>query len=112
MKELFATSPIFGTMIPPVPEKLGWLSLRVGNIQDWNLDLSDQKYVELPLSSVERHSVKDGDLLLARAIASQDHLGKCVIAHPRGENWAFDSHLMRLRFDLKQVDQSSFGTFS
>ena len=104
MAELFAASPIFGTMIPPVTEKRGWLSLRVGNIQDWNLDLSDQKYVDLPSASVERHSVKDGDLLLARAIASQDHLGKCVIAHPNGAQWAFDSHLMRLRFDLKQTE--------
>jgi type I restriction enzyme S subunit len=104
MAELFATSPIFGSMIPPVPEKCGWLSLRVGNIQDWTLDLSDSKYVDLPTASVERHSVKDGDLLLARAIASQDHLGKCVIAHPNDEQWAFDSHLMRLRFDLKRTE--------
>jgi type I restriction enzyme, S subunit len=104
MAELFATSPIFGSMIPPVAEKCGWLSLRVGNIQDWTLDLSDSKYVDLPPASVERHSVKDGDLLLARAIASQDHLGKCVIAHPNGEQWAFDSHLMRLRFDQQHTE--------
>jgi len=43
-------------------------------------------------------------LLLARAIASQDYLGKCVIAHPNGEQWAFDSHLMRLRFDHKRIE--------
>lgn len=48
--------------------------------------------------------MKDGDLLLARAIASQDHLGKCVIARPQGQRWAFDSHLMRLRFDLVQIE--------
>jgi len=100
---VFATSPIFGTMIPPVLEKRAWLSLRVGNIQDWTLDLSDRKYVDLPRESVDRYTVKEGDLLLARAIASQDHLGKCVVAHPNGEKWAFDSHLMRLRFDLKLV---------
>jgi type I restriction enzyme S subunit len=103
MAELFDAPPIFGTMIPPVEEKRDWLSLRVGNIQDWTLDLDDRKYVNLPPTSVERHSVKDGDLLLARAIASQDHLGKCVIAHPNGERWAFDSHLMRLRFDLSRI---------
>src|SRR5207247_804654 len=47
---------------------------------------------------------KDGDILLARAIASQDHLGKCVVVHPNGEQWAFDSHLMRLRFDNNRVE--------
>jgi len=99
MSELFVAPPIFGSMIPPLAEKRGWLSLRVGNIQDWTLDLRDSKYVDLPPESVDRHSVRDGDLLMARAIASKDHLGKCVIAHPNGEQWAFDSHLMRLRFD-------------
>ena len=104
MTDLFATSPIFGTMIPPVAEKCGWLALRVGNIQDWTLDLTDSKYVDLPTASQERHAVNDGDLLMARAIASQDHLGKCVVAHPNGARWAFDSHLMRLRFDQRRTE--------
>ncbi len=101
---LFAAPPIFGSMIPPVEEKRDWLALRVGNIQNWALDLSDRKYVDLPAGTAERHSVRDGDLLLARAIASEEHLGKCVVANPSGERWAFDSHLMRLRFDLQQTE--------
>jgi type I restriction enzyme S subunit len=104
MSGLFAAPPIFGSMIPPVTERRGWLALRVGNIQNWTLDFSDRKYVDLPTGSVERHSVKDGDLLLARAIASEEHLGKCVVANPRDEHWAFDSHLMRLRFDRQQAE--------
>jgi type I restriction enzyme S subunit len=104
MSELFAAPPIFGSMIPPVAERRGWLALRVGNIQDWTLDFNDRKYVDLPTGSVERHTVKDGDLLLARAIASEEHLGKCVVANPRDEHWAFDSHLMRLRFDRQQAE--------
>ena len=99
MADLFATSPIFGSMIPPESEERGWLSLRVGNIQDWNLDFSDQKYIDLSKEAIERHSVRDGDLLMARAIASREHLGKCVVVYPRGRKWAFDSHLMRIRFD-------------
>lgn len=98
MSELFETSPIFGTMIPGEAERGSWLCLRVANIQDWQLTLEDKKYVDLPTSAVERHSVKAGDLLMARAIASREHLGKCVVAQPGDELWAFDSHLMRLRF--------------
>lgn len=98
MSELFETSPIFGTMIPGEAERGSWLCLRVANIQDWQLTLEDKKYVDLPTSAIERHSVKAGDLLMARAIASQEHLGKCVVAQPGDELWAFDSHLMRLRF--------------
>lgn len=103
MASLFEASPIFGTMIPPSPDGGDWLSLRVANIQDWRLDLSDQKYVALPPNTIERHSVKDGDLLLARAIASQEHLGKAVVAVPAGRKWAFDSHLMRLRFNTERA---------
>ena len=98
MAELFVTSPIFGTMIPGAADSGSWLCLRVANIQDWQLDLSDQKFVDLPDSMLERHVVQDGDLLMARAIATQDLLGKCIVARPGAERWAFDSHLMRLRF--------------
>jgi type I restriction enzyme S subunit len=103
MRELFSAPPIFGSMVPPDSEKRAWLSLRVGNIQDWKLDLTDSKYIDLPPESIERHTVKDGDLLIARAIASQEHLGKCVVAYPREERWAFDSHLMRVRFDATRT---------
>lgn len=85
-------------MIPAEADGGSWLCLRVANIQDWRLTLDDKKYVDLPASAVVRHSVKAGDVLMARAIASQDHLGKCIVAQPGGEQWAFDSHLMRLRF--------------
>jgi type I restriction enzyme S subunit len=104
MEHLFSASPIFGTMIPPRVDGGAWLSLRVGNIQDWQLDLTDQKFVELPASTVERHSVRDGDVLLARAIASREHLGKAVVVYPNGGQWAFDSHLMRLRFNAEKAE--------
>ena len=84
MAPLFEASPIIGTMLPPSDGGGSWLSLRVANIQDWRLDLSDQKFVDLPVRTVERHGVRDGDLLMARAIVSQEHLGKAVVARPRG----------------------------
>jgi type I restriction enzyme S subunit len=103
MSELFRSSPNYGTMIPGTEEPRPWLCLRVANIQGWALDLTSTKYVRLPPEAVERHGVLDGDMLLARAIASEDHLGKSVVVHPGSEHWAFDSHLMRLRFDPAQA---------
>jgi type I restriction enzyme S subunit len=96
--EAFAESPNYGSMIPPGATGTH-LSLRVANIQNGRLTLADRKYIDLPSKETARHSVRDGDLLLARAIASIDHLGKCVIAAPGNEAWAFDSHLMRLRLN-------------
>ena len=103
ISSVLAIPPNYGTMTKPHEGPNGWLDLRVLNIQEGRLDLSDEKYVHLPSDMVERHEVQDGDLLLARAIGSLDHLGKCFVAYPSGRKWAFDSHLMRLRFDRKRV---------
>jgi type I restriction enzyme S subunit len=104
MGDLFAIPPNYGTMIVPSESKRGWLDLRVANIQNGILDLSDKKFVDLTDDMIERHEVRKGDLLLARAIGSQEHLGKCFIADPGPERWAFDSHLMRIRFDTNKVE--------
>jgi type I restriction enzyme S subunit len=100
--DLFLEPPCYGSMTPP-GERGRWTSLRVGNIQDWKLDLVDEKYIDLPADKVRRYSLKDGDIMLARAIASQDHLGKCIVVYPGERRWAFDSHLMRLRLDLNRI---------
>jgi type I restriction enzyme S subunit len=98
MHDIIEGTPNYGTMIPPRPEVGGWLDIRVANIREGELDLSDRKYVDLPADAVVRHEVRPGDLLLARAIGSYEQLGKCIVADPGGERWAFDSHLMRVRF--------------
>jgi type I restriction enzyme S subunit len=95
--DLFAQKPNYGTMIPAKTELLPWLCLRVANIQDGRLTLTDRKYVSLPDVHVARHEIQAGDILMARAIGSLEHLGKCVVASPGAEKWAFDSHLMRVR---------------
>jgi type I restriction enzyme S subunit len=102
MGQLFASPPNYGTMQQPFSHPSGWLDLRVANIQEGVLDLSDRKYVELEPTMISRHEVRDGDLLLARAIGSKEHLGKCIVARPGLERWAFDSHLMRIRLDAER----------
>lgn len=102
--ELCETSPNYGTMVPARANEGEWLSLRVANIQDGLIDLTDQKFVDLPVEMLERHTVKDGDLLLARAIGSKEHLGKCIVARPGNHRWAFDSHLMRVRLNRQRCE--------
>ncbi|MFI6037491.1 restriction endonuclease subunit S [Streptomyces sp. NPDC051315] len=96
---LLLVKPGYGTMIPATEQKSGHLCIRVANIQNWSLDLSSRKYVTLPPDDGERHEVATGDLLMARAIATQEHLGKAIVAEPGNEKWAFDSHILRLRFN-------------
>jgi type I restriction enzyme S subunit len=112
MGELFKEKPNYGTMSPASKEGGEWLCLRVANIQGWNLDLGDRKYVDLESSTAAaRHSVAQGDLLLARAIATEEHLGKAIVADPGEEKWAFDSHLMRIRLDASRVQPQYVRAF-
>jgi type I restriction enzyme S subunit len=110
MRETFEIPPNYGTMIPPASEG-AWLDLRVGSIQNGVLALSERKYVDLPPETVARHEVRDGDLLLARAIGSVEQLGKCIIAYPGKEKWAFDSHLMRVRFRPETIHPEMIRSF-
>jgi type I restriction enzyme S subunit len=103
-EQLLELPPNFGSMIPPKTDALEWVSLRVANIQNWALTLADTKYIDLPPDSVDRHTLRDGDIILARAIASEEHLGKCVVVRPAGRKWAFDSHLMRIRLNTQKID--------
>jgi type I restriction enzyme S subunit len=95
----FETKPNYGTMTPAdeVTGSDGVVCLRVGNIQNNRIDLSDRKYVQRGAIHPERHTVKTGDIVLARAIASEEHLGKAVVITPQEDGYAFDSHLMRIR---------------
>lgn len=104
--ELCGTTPNYGTMVPARADEGEWLSVRIANIQDGLLDLTDQKFVNLPDEMLERHTVKDGDILLARAIGSKDHLGKRIVARPGSQTWAFDSHLMRVRLNRQRCEPS------
>jgi type I restriction enzyme S subunit len=103
LSSLLAIPANYGSMTEPHDSPDGWLDLRVANIQDGNLDLTSEKYIHLPSDMIERHEVRDGDLLMARAIGSLEHLGKCVVVRPGSRRWAFDSHLMRLRFDQRRA---------
>lgn len=59
---------------------------------------------------MERFSLRLGDILLARAIGSLDHLGKAVIVDPPTP-WTFDSHLMRLRLMASRMVPEVFKAF-
>jgi len=103
IEDLLLRSPNYGSMIPVRNNSGEWINLRVANIQNGALDLTDTKYIDLPDESISRHTVQDGDLLLARAIGSREHLGKCIVVYPGNNKWAFDSHMMRVRPNQEKI---------
>lgn len=100
--ELMLSPPTLGTMAKPSADKARWLDLRVANIQGGMLTLEDQKWLDLSEQEINRFQLVAGDVILARAIGSLDHLGKAVVVYPDGD-WTFDSHLMRLRLDAQRI---------
>jgi type I restriction enzyme S subunit len=100
--DLMVSPPTLGTMAKPSENKARWLDLRVANIQGGKLTLEDRKWLDLSEREIERFQLVAGDVILARAIGSVDHLGKAVVVYPDGD-WTFDSHLMRLRFDPRRM---------
>jgi type I restriction enzyme S subunit len=93
----FAKNPQIGTIVP-AQESGQQLVVRVGEIGDYNVAIERCKAVTLQGSELQRFLLKPGDFLLARAIGSQDHLGKASVLQGIDRPIVFDSHVMRLRF--------------
>ena len=110
LAELLAEPPTLGTMAKPSSNEGRWLDLRVANIQGGQLRLNDKKWLNLPDGQIKRFALRDGDIVLARAIGSLDHLGKAVVVYPGGD-WTFDSHLMRVRLDRSRLLPEVFKGF-
>jgi len=110
LSEVIAEPPTLGTMAKPSATHGKWLDLRVANIQGGQLTLRDRKWVDLPNDQVDRFALRSGDVVLARAIGSLDHLGKAVVVSPDGD-WTFDSHLMRVRLVRSRLLPEVFKCF-
>lgn len=74
--DVLAEPPTLGTMAKSSSSSGKWLDLRVANIQGGQLTLNDKKWLDLPDAQISRFALKNGDVVLARAIGSLDHLGK------------------------------------
>lgn len=105
--QLLANDPRIGTLVP-ASDKPGTLVVRVGELGAYDVDLSRSKRASLSDGEFERFGLETGDVLLARAIGSEDHLGKSSVLQPYSEPVAFDSHVMRLRFRDEFLDPYVF----
>lgn len=107
LSEVFATKPSLGTTTP-VSANGQYKIVRVGEIGNVNIALVRCGNVNLTLVERNRYSLVNGDIILARAIGSIDHLGKASIVKKTDEEIVFDSHVMRIRFDQKKINPYYF----
>lgn len=76
--------------------------IRMNNIVDGELDLTDLKHMRMPKSEVESLVLKDGDILFNRT-NSKELVGKCAAFHAKGE-FVFASYLIRVRAISEKAD--------
>jgi type I restriction enzyme S subunit len=107
--DLLLIPPGLGTTKPCEPD--GALRcIRVGEVGFGDIDLEACGFVNLTESERSRFMAEAGDILLARAIGSEEHLGKLSICRPHAGILAFDSHLMRLRVDPSRLLPQFLGS--
>jgi len=102
LSDSFLDSPRIGTTTPAFGG--GDIKVvRVGELGHKKIKFSKCKSVSLSEQEKTRYLLHTGDIVLARAIGSINHLGKASLFENIGDSVVFDSHVMRLRFDENRM---------
>lgn len=83
--------------------KTGVPVLRMGNIRDGRIDLSDLKYMDPAKEDVASYTVRRGDILFNRT-NSPELVGKAAVYDLDGRPVVFASYLVRVECDERLVD--------
>jgi len=92
----------YGTSAKANSTGVGVPVLRIVNIKERALDLSELKHIPLPKKTHEGLLLRDGDVLIIRTSGSRDLVGTCAVFHGEGD-FVFASYLIRLRFNPSKV---------
>jgi type I restriction enzyme S subunit len=93
------TDATYGTSEKTSDDQTGVPILRMGNIQDGRLRLSDLKYLHLSSSDRTKYILERGDILVNRT-NSAELVGKCAVFDHEGD-YGYASYIIRLRVDNK-----------
>ena len=88
----------------------GTAILRINNIKERKLDVTNLKYINLPEKTCKGLLLNDGDLLIIRTSGSRDLVGTCAVFHEEGK-YVFASYLIRLRTDKQKADPDYIAWF-
>ena len=92
----------YGTSEKCVPDGLGPAVVRIPNLIDGRIDLSDEKRIVSAGTDVARHQLRAGDLLIVRTNGSVDLIGRSAVVQD-GVDAAFASYLIRYQLDHDRV---------
>lgn len=92
----------YGVNVPLTLDAIGHPVLRMGNIQDGRIDLSDLKWGDIPSREVEGLALSVGDILFNRT-NSRDLVGKVALVR-EPTDCLYASYIVRLSVDLSVAD--------
>ena len=82
--------------------------LRVANVQDGYLDLSEMKTITIRKNEQQRFALQDGDVVLTEG-GDFDKLGRGFIWHGEIENCVHQNHVFAVRPDKEQISSEFFA---
>jgi len=85
-------------------ESIGVPVLRIPNIGEGKIELSDLKYAKLPEKELESLKLRTDDILLIRSNGSVSLVGKTALVSEVEEGYAYAGYLIRLRVNQKLVN--------
>ncbi|HEY7348123.1 MAG TPA: restriction endonuclease subunit S [Ktedonobacterales bacterium] len=71
--------------------------LRIPNVIDGRVDLSDLKYAKLPANTVQGLKLETGDVLFVRTNGRREYTGRCAVFNGELKEALFASYLIRAR---------------
>ncbi|MEM9416778.1 MAG: restriction endonuclease subunit S [Bacteroidota bacterium] len=79
----------------------GFPIIRMNNIQNDDLDLTDIKYIELSKKEADNITLNKGDILFNRT-NSKELVGKCVVFN-EDDKWVYASYIIRVVLDQTRI---------
>lgn len=77
--------------------------LRVANVQNGYLDLSQMKTIELKVSEIEKYLLRSGDVLYTEG-GDRDKLGRGTVWNDEIPNCVHQNHVFKARLDLNKTN--------
>ena len=93
----------YGTAKKCHPNAEGIAVLRIPNVANGGIDLTDLKYTQLDDREVETLALKKGDLLIVRSNGSANLVGRGAVVTDAAVGLAFAGYLIRLRVDQARL---------
>lgn len=94
----------YGTSQRCTADSSGRPVLRIPNVINGRVDLSDVKYTELNEKEVRKLLLEPGDLLFVRTNGNREYAGRCAVYEGDPKDALFASYLIRVRFADRKLD--------